>query len=92
MNKPTRTALWGEALTRRDLWRRSLTIGAVVGLIQVTINQGDVWLRQAVDATVIVKTLVTPLVAVSVAVVSAAGAYVDREQQTLCESDSADLM
>ena len=89
MSKPTRTTLWVEALMRRDLWRRSLAIGAVVGLIQVTINQGDVWLRQAVDATVIVKTLMTPLVAVSVAIVSAAGAYVDRVQETVHESDSA---
>lgn len=72
----TRTARpgWRATLARPATWRRGLAIGLPVGLLQVSVNQGDVWLRGAADLTVVVKSIVSPVIAVGVAVASAAWA------------------
>ncbi len=68
--------LWGEALSSWPVWRRSLIIGLVVGFIQIAVNQGDLWVRLQISSTLILKTMVTPMIAISVALFSSAGAYV----------------
>ena len=69
--------LWNEALTSWSVSRRSLVIGLVVGSVQIVVNQGDVWVRLQINSTLILKTLVTPMIAISVALFSSAGAYVE---------------
>lgn len=82
--------LWQEALTHRGVWRRSLVIGLTVGAIQVIVNQGDHWLHGRVDAVVILKTLLTPVIGVSVALFSAAGAFVELRRRELLDSRCVD--
>lgn len=76
----TRTARpgWRATLARPATWRRGLAIGLPVGLLQVSVNQGDVWLRGAADLTVVVKSLASPMIAVGIAVLSAAWAEAGR--------------
>ncbi len=69
-------ALWKQALMERGVWRRSLMIGLTVGVLQILVNQGDHWWRFQVDAVIVLKTLMTPLIAIGVALFSAAGSYV----------------
>ncbi len=73
--------LWKQALTHWGVWKRSLVIGLTVGAIQVVVNQGDHWLHWRVDGVVIVKTLITPLIGLSVALFSAAGAFVELQRR-----------
>lgn len=75
--------LWGEALTSWPVWRRSLTIGLIVGLVQIAVNQGDLWVRLQISSALILKTLVTPMIAISVALFSSAGAYVEISRRSL---------
>jgi hypothetical protein len=71
---PPARAGWRGALARAATWRRGLALGLPVGALQVTVNQGDVWLRGGADAVVVVKTILSPLIAVGIAVASAAWA------------------
>jgi hypothetical protein len=64
--------LWRVAVSDATVWRRALTLGLPVGLLQVTVNQGDVWLHHAVTPVVLVKTIVSPLIGVGIALISAA--------------------
>lgn len=63
-------------MSQRGVWRRSLAIGLTVGTVQILVNQGDHWWRWQVDEVIVLKTLITPLIATSVALFSAAGSYV----------------
>ena len=72
---PTWT-LWKQALSHRGVWKRSLIIGLIVGALQILVNQGDHWWRMQIDGVIVVKTVTTPLIAISVALFSAAGSYV----------------
>ena len=74
-NQTTR-ALWKQALSQRGVWRRSLLIGLPVGVIQILVNQGDHWWRLQVDEVIVLKTLMTPVVALCVCLFSAAGSFV----------------
>src|SRR6266849_5792244 len=67
----SRLAPYQQALRDRGVWRRALRLGLVVGLIQVSLNQGDHWLRHEVDAAVVAKTILTPLLSFSIAFASA---------------------
>ena len=69
------TIPWSTALTARQVWLRALGIGLPVGFLQICVNQGDLWLHGPITHTVIIKTIVTPLIAVAVCLVSAASAY-----------------
>ncbi len=71
---PRPRAGWRGVLTRRATWRRGLTLGLPVGLLQVTVNQGDLWVRGAADAAVVVKSILSPMITVGIAVASAAWA------------------
>ncbi len=68
--------LWRQTLRQGGVWRRSLIIGSIVGALQVVVNQGDHWWHMQVDGVLVLKTLTTPLIAMSVALFSAAGSYV----------------
>lgn len=50
---------------------RAATLGLSVGLLQVVINQGDAWLAQQITRGVVIKSILSPLVTLSVALVSA---------------------
>ncbi len=80
--------MWGEALASWPVWRRSLIIGLVVGLMQIAVNQGDLWVRLQISPTLILKTLVTPMIAISVALFSSAGAYVELSRRSLSSNSS----
>ena len=73
--------MWMQALVCGAVWRRAAKWGVPVGILQALINQGDVWLSHAVNAAVIAKTIVSPLVTFSVALVSAAGMYVEKTKE-----------
>lgn len=68
----SRAPSWFSVLAARRVWLRAATISAPVALLQVAINQGDHWLRGAVTAGVVIKSIATPLVTLSVALASAA--------------------
>ena len=77
----SRWLLWRQALSQQAVWRRSLKIGLVVGATQILVNQGDHWWQGRVDAVVVVKTLITPLIAIGVALYSASGTYVQMKAE-----------
>jgi hypothetical protein len=81
---PTGVA-WRRALASPSIWRRALIVAAPVGFMQVAVNQGDVWIRHLTGGgpaapALIVKTLASPLITITVSVVSAVLEYVHREK------------
>ncbi len=73
-----RRELWRLAFRQRSVWLRACKLGLTVGCLQAIVNQGDVWLRHAADATVVVKTLVSPLIGFTLVLVAAAQTWVQR--------------
>ena len=73
--------MWLQALGCGAVWRRAAKWGVPVGILQAVINQGDFWLHHAVSAAVITKTIVSPMVTFSVALISAAGMYVEKTRE-----------
>ena len=61
-----------QAARDRSVWRRTLLLGLPVGLLQAALNQGDHWLHHAVDGTVVLKTILSPLLSCTIAFISAA--------------------
>jgi hypothetical protein len=53
-------------------------IGLPIGCLQALINQGDLWWRHQADGVVVAKTILSPLVTFSVALISAAGTWVEK--------------
>lgn len=60
------------ALACGEVWRRAAPIGLSVGLFQAALNQGDHWLHNEVTIGVVIKTILSPLITLSVALLSAA--------------------
>ena len=77
----TRRTLWGQAFRQRSVWLRALKLGLTTGLLQATINQGDHWLNHSVDRTVLLKTLVSPMIGFALVLVSAAETWVQRTEE-----------
>jgi hypothetical protein len=73
--------MWLQALACGAVWRRAAKWGVPVGILQAVINQGDFWLSHAVTTTVVTKTIVSPIVTFSVALISAAGMYVEKSKE-----------
>jgi hypothetical protein len=73
--------MWLLALACGAVWRRAAKWGVPVGILQAVINQGDFWLSHAVTTTVVTKTIVSPIVTFSVALISAAGMYVEKSKE-----------
>jgi hypothetical protein len=59
----------------RAVWLRAARISVPVGLLQVALNQGDHWLHGHVTGAILAKTLLTPVVTYSVALVTAVATY-----------------
>ncbi|MBI3417670.1 MAG: hypothetical protein HY043_20450 [Verrucomicrobia bacterium] len=78
LSTAAKRALWRRAFRQKSVWRRATTFGLSVGMLQAAINQGDHWLRHAVDSTVIAKTIISPLVGFTLVLFSSAGTWVER--------------
>lgn len=78
-------AFWAEAFRQRSVWMRAVRLGLSVGFLQAVVNQGDHWMSGAVDGTVLLKSIVSPLIGFTLVLVSAAETWVQRskEQQSL---------
>jgi hypothetical protein len=59
-------------MKQRIIWIRAATLGLSVGVLQVVINQGDAWLSHQVTGSLVLKSILSPLVTLSVALASAA--------------------
>lgn len=70
MSAPTSTSprpfLW-QACRHPAVWTRAARLGLVVGLIQVSLNQGDHWLRGEINTTLILKSILSPLLSFGIA-------------------------
>jgi hypothetical protein len=73
-----RKSLWMQALGYGSVWRRALRIGLSVGLLQAAVNQGDLWARGAITPSVVLKTIVSPLIGFTLVLFAAAETVVDR--------------
>ncbi|MEQ1860709.1 MAG: hypothetical protein ABMA13_12310 [Chthoniobacteraceae bacterium] len=73
-----RRRLWSLALQQPSVWKRAATLGLSVGVLQAVLNQGDYWVSHTVNATILVKTIISPLVTFSVALVSAASTWAEK--------------
>jgi len=73
-----RPLTWKDGFRQRSVWRRAATLGLSVGFLQAAINQGDHWLRGAVDGPVLVKSIVSPLVGFALVLFSAAQTWVEK--------------
>lgn len=79
MNVPaTPRALWVQAFRQTSVWRRAVRLGLSVGFLQAVVNQGDHWMSGAVDGTVLLKSIVSPLIGFTLVLVSAAETWVHR--------------
>ena len=63
------------ALLLPAVWRKAAPIGLAIGLLQAAVNQGDHWLRHEIDSTIIIKSIISPLIGLSLAVISAAASH-----------------
>ncbi len=81
-----RQSLWVQAFRQASVWRRAAVVGLPIGILQAVINQGDVWLRHEQTVGTVIKTLVSPLVTFSVALISAAGVWVEQQRRMSEES------
>lgn len=66
-----------DALRQRVVWNRGLGVGLSVGALQILVNQGDAWLCEEITGGLVLKTILCPTIAVSVAVLSAASMYAE---------------
>jgi hypothetical protein len=73
--------LWLAAMRQRTVWMRVLKVGLPVGVLQAVLNQGDVWYHHQATGLTLFKTLISPLVTSSVALVSAAATWVEKQSE-----------
>lgn len=74
----SRRALWAQAFRQRSVWLRAVRLGLSVGFLQAVVNQGDHWMNGSVDGTVLLKSIVSPLIGFALVLVSAAETWVHR--------------
>ncbi len=79
----SRRALWAQAFRQRSVWLRAVRLGLSVGFLQAVVNQGDHWMTGAVDGTVLLKSIVSPLIGFALVLVSAAETWVQRTEEQL---------
>lgn len=78
MNTTSSTrSLWLQVIRTRSVWIRAAKLGLVVGVLQTLLNQGDHWAHRKVDAAVVVKTILCPLLSFAVAFFSIATTQVE---------------
>ena len=73
---PARSYYWC-ALRERAVWLRAAKLGFVVGLVQVSLNQGDHWLRGEITRVVILKSISSVLFAMFVVLLASASTRAD---------------
>jgi len=73
----TRGELLRKALLQGSVWKRALRLGLTAGLIQATLNQGDAWARGAVSPSVLLKSIVSPLVGFLLVLIASAATCVE---------------
>lgn len=76
-------ALWAQAFRQRSVWLRAVRLGLSVGFLQAVVNQGDHWMSGSVDGTVLLKSIVSPLIGFALVLVSAAETWVQRSAEPL---------
>ena len=87
MNSASRTRnFYRSALRERTVRVRAAKLGLVVGFIQVSLNQGDHWLRLEVTAGVILKSILSPFLSFAIACFSAVATHVETLQRTAAVS------
>ena len=78
MTNPSKRDLWLLALRQPAIWSRAFKFGFSAGLLQAAVNQGDLWLRHAVGPGVIVKTIVSPLIGLTLVLLTSAATWVQK--------------
>ena len=79
MNATTdKRALWVLALRERSVWVRAVKFGFTAGLLQALVNQGDHWWRHEVGAGVVLKTVVSPLIGLTLVLFTSAATWVQK--------------
>jgi hypothetical protein len=63
------------------VWLRACRLGLSAGALQAVVNQGDLWLRHALDGAVLAKTIISPLIGFTLVLVSAAGTWVQKTHE-----------
>jgi hypothetical protein len=76
MNNSTRPQFW-RACRQPAVWTRAARLGLVVGFIQVSLNQGDHWLRGEITPAVITKSILSPLLSFAITFLSAAATHAE---------------
>jgi len=74
----SKRTLWKLALRERSVWARAMKFGLTAGLLQALVNQGDHWLHREVGAGVVVKTIVSPLIGLTLVLVTSAATWVQK--------------
>ena len=74
-----RASAWRDA----RVWHRTLMLGLPIGLLQAALNQGDHWWRHDVNALVLTKTILSPLLSCSIAFASAVAARATRTSKSI---------
>jgi hypothetical protein len=77
MNTTTSPSFWS-ACRHPAVWTRAAKLGLVAGVIQISLNQGDHWLRGEITTGVIIKTILSPLLSFGIAFASAAATHAER--------------
>jgi hypothetical protein len=86
---PTNRSLWRQALSQRSVLWRAVKLGLTTGLLQAAVNQGDRWLANDVDAVVMLKTVISPLIGFTLVLISAAATWVDRQKELSRQAPTA---
>jgi hypothetical protein len=66
-----------QACRQPAVWVRAARLGLVVGLIQVSLNQGDHWLSGHITTGVVLKSILSPLLSFGIAFASAAATHAE---------------
>jgi hypothetical protein len=82
MSTTTSPSLYWQACRHPAVWARAAKLGLVVGLIQVSLNQGDHWLQGHITTGVVIKSILSPLLSFGIAFASAAATHVDNLQRS----------
>lgn len=67
-----------QACRHPAVWARAAKLGLVVGFIQVSLNQGDYWLRGQITTLIVIKSLLSPLLSFGIAFASAAATHAEK--------------
>ncbi len=82
---PTTTSprlLYWQACRHPAVWVRAAKLGLVVGIIQVSLNQGDYWLRDEVTPLILLKSILSPLLSFGIAFASAVATQAESLQRS----------